>query len=127
MVGLALCFGKFYENNSKVGGCTLAFVQKKSVASFHALRLVFGGLDWNRTSDTRIFNCSTRQTASIYAGCKRKSCYVRHIVLQPNHRISWHVFILSARKIMSSTDFLASAGAVKILLLFSAPAYTKKT
>ena len=32
------------------------FVQQKSVERFHALRLVYGGLDWNRTSDTRIFN-----------------------------------------------------------------------
>ena len=32
------------------------FVQYKSVARFHLLRLVYGGLYWNRTSDTRIFN-----------------------------------------------------------------------
>ena len=32
------------------------FVHCKSVARFHLLRLVYGGLDWNRTSDTRIFN-----------------------------------------------------------------------
>jgi hypothetical protein len=88
-------------------------VQKKSVALFHALRLVYGGLDWNRTSDTRIFNCNVRQKPSIYAGCKRISCYVRHTVLQLNLRISYHVFILSVRKIVSSTDFLETAGAVK--------------
>jgi len=95
---------------------------KKGVVRFHVLRLINGGLDWNRTSDTRIFNCNTRQKPSIYAGCKRKACYVRHIVLQPNHRISYHVLILSVRKIVSSAAVLETAGAVKILLLFSAPA-----
>jgi hypothetical protein len=43
-------------------------------------------------------------------------------VLSTNHRNPLHVFILSASKIAPSTDFLESAGAVKILLLFSAPA-----
>ena len=44
---------------------------------------------------------------------------MRHTVLQLNLRISYHVFILSVRKIVSRTHFLASAGAVKILMLFS--------
>ena len=95
---------------------------KKGVVRFHVLRLINGGLDWNRTSDTRIFNCSTRRKLSIYGGYKRIACYVLCIVLSTNHRNPLHVFILSASKIAPSTDFLESAGAVKILLLFSAPA-----
>ena len=31
-------------------------MQKKGVARFHMLRLIFGGLGRNRTIDTRIFN-----------------------------------------------------------------------
>ena len=47
-------------------------------------------------------NCNARQISSIYAGCKQIACYVLHTVLQQNHRISCHVFILSARKSVSS-------------------------
>ena len=35
-----------------------------------------GGLDWNRTSDTRIFNTRGAQMPSVYAGCRSFSCYV---------------------------------------------------
>ena len=46
---------------SKLGECQLkqnrvTTVQWKSVARFPLLRLVYGGLEWNRTTDTRIFN-----------------------------------------------------------------------
>ncbi len=59
---------------------------KKGVVRFHVLRLIYGGLDWNRTSGTRIFNTRVRQKASIYAGYKRLTCNVAHTVLQQNHR-----------------------------------------
>jgi hypothetical protein len=96
--------------------------QKENPSNIADARVWIGGLGRNRTIDTRIFNCSIRQKPSIYAGRKQIACYVLRIVLQPNHRNSLHVFILSARKIVSSTEVFKTAGAVKILLLFSAPA-----
>ena len=56
--------------------------KRKTVALKVMLRFSSGGLEVNRTPDTRIFNTRVRQKASIYAGYKGLTCNVAHTVLQ---------------------------------------------
>jgi hypothetical protein len=85
----------------------------------------FGGLDWNRTSDTRIFNCNARQKPSIYGVVKEKrvTCDISCYSQITEYRITFLFY--QREKTCQVQQFLATAGAVKNLMLFSAPANPK--
>jgi len=45
----------------------------------------YGGLEWNRTTDTRIFNTRGAQIINVYGAYSRVSCHVLQTVLHKNH------------------------------------------
>ena len=63
---------------------------RKCSARFNLLRLVYGGLDWNRTSDTRIFNPLLYQL-SYRAYKKRDYSIVKWPVFMTSVLVFWQV------------------------------------
>jgi hypothetical protein len=56
----------------------------KPPPAFASGGFLFGGLDWNRTSDTRIFNSCTQEIVNEIAGFRALMCSVLWIVLRDN-------------------------------------------
>ena len=76
----------------------------------------FGGLDWNRTSDTRIFKARGAQKLNVYGRYSVIACHVLQTVLLPKYRNLLHVFNLSQIIFFASFKELAASIFVTLLL-----------
>ena len=76
----------------------------------------YGGLDWNRTSDTRIFKARGAQKLNVYGRCSLIACHVLQTVLLLIHRNLLHVFNVSQTIFFASFKELAAS--IFVTLLF---------